>query len=165
MNDRADDLPAELLFELKALQPTLERNGVVQLHHGTDRRPTYRLRFREYDSHAGYTRHRSIPLGHNPIVVQAVAEMIRRWQDEHQAGEKQIHEQPPGKVIAPAVNQTDPALELAQELCGGGRRRRKHIGEWYEKALSDPIEMFRFNVTSAFPGVRKGGRPPNKRSW
>jgi len=91
--------------------------------------------------------------------------MIRRWQDEHQAVEKQIQEQLAEKVVAPAVNQTDPALELAQELCGGGWRRRKQIGDWYEKALSDPVEMFRFNVTSAFPEARKGGRPTKKRSW
>lgn len=166
MNDRADDIPRELLIELETLRPIIEQQGVVQLHHGDDRRPTYRLRFREFDSHAGLTRHRSVPLGSSPIVVQAVAELVRLWQDEFQAGEQHVGAQSLLETIAPpSVTPIDPARELAQELAGGGRRRRNQIGEWFDKALNDPAEMFKFNVTSAFPKPRKGGRPLKNRLW
>ena len=165
MNSHAGDIPAELLFDLSALRPVLERNGVVQLHHGTDRQPSYRLRFREFDSRVGYIRQRSIPLGHNPVVVQAVAELVRRWRDEYQPGGESTKSQPSPQATPPSEKQSDPALKLAQELCGGGWRRRDQIAKWYNEALGDPAEMMKFNLTGAFPGVRKGGRPLKKRTW
>ena len=131
MNDRTGDIPAELQFELNALRPILERNGIVQLHHGGDRKPSYRLRFREFDSSVGYIRHRSIPLGHNPVVVQAVAELVRHWRDEYQPDEQNIIVRPSESAAASTEKQIDPALELAQELCGSGWRRRDQIAEWY----------------------------------
>jgi len=166
MDDRKGDIPAELLIELETLRPIIEQQGVVQQHHGDDRKQSYRLRYREFDSHLGYRRHRSIPLGSSPVVVQAVAELIRRWRDEYQAGEQQNCAEPPVQPAPkPAPTSTELARELAQEMCGGGRRRREQIGDWFDNALNDPVEMLKFNLTGAFPKLHKGGRPLKKRSW
>ncbi len=165
MNDRAGDIPRELLLELETLRPLIEQQGIVQQHHGDDRSQRYRLRYREFDLDAGFTRHRSIPLGSNPVIIQAVAELIRQWKDEHLAGQKADNEQQPPEPDATPDEAVDPARELAQELCGGGRRRREQIAAWYDGALNDPVEMLNFNMTGAFPDVRKGGRPLKHRTW
>jgi hypothetical protein len=158
-----DHIPTELYTDLEALRPILERQGVVQYRQGTDRRGMYRLRFREFSTRAGFTLHRSMSLGYQPAVAEAVAVLIRRWQDEFQASSNSSKTTSGAQTtVAPTA---DAAREAAQAVCGGGWRRRQQIGEWFDQAVQDPAEMLRFTFTGKFPTPRKAGRPPKKRLW
>lgn len=163
MVETCDGIPAELRGDLEALRPVLERQGVVQYRRYTDRPGAYRLRYREFSKSAGFTLHRSLSLGHNPVVAEAVAALVQQWQDQFQAGQKAA--EPPPEAPKPDAPLVDPARDVAQLLAGGGWRRKKQIGAWYDKALQDPAEMIRFTFSGKFPAPRKAGRPPKKRLW
>ena len=163
MVDTSEIIPNQLRSDLEALRPILERQGVVQFRHDPDRSGTYRLRFREFNSDAGFTLHRSVSLGRDPAIGEAVAVIIRHWQDEFQPHKGKIEQATVSTV--PENPPQDIARDAAQALCGGGWRRREQVGAWYDKALNDPAEMMRFNITGAFPAVRKGGRPLKHKTW
>ena len=65
----ADNFPG-LFAELIRLRPLLETQGVIQRHHGG-----YRLRYRFYDSDAGFTRHHSLALP-SEFVIDHVRAML-----------------------------------------------------------------------------------------
>jgi len=88
MADRPHIILAELRSELEALRPVLERQGVVQFHSGADRLESYRLRYREFNKSAGYTLHRSLALGSDTMIAEAVTALIQLWQDQFQAGKE-----------------------------------------------------------------------------
>lgn len=163
MDDSSSVIPAKLRSELEALRPVLERQGVVQFHGGSDRFGSYRVRYREFNKSAGYTLHRSLALGRDPMIAKAVTALIQLWQDQFQAGKETA--EPPPVPSKPETQPVDPVRDLAQALCGGGWRRQKQIGKWYDEALKDPAEMVRFAFTSKFPEPRKAGRPSKKRLW
>lgn len=163
MAETCDGIPAELRGDLEALRPVLERQGVVQYRRYPDRPGAYRLRFREFNSSAGYTQHRSFALGNNSLIAEAVAALVQQWQDQFQAGAKSTEPPPETPKSKPA--QADPARDVAQLLAGGGWRRKEQIGAWYDAALSDPAEMIRFTFSGKFPSPRTAGRPPKKRLW
>ena len=157
-------IPAALYAALTEIKSLLERQGVVQFQEGDDRHGSYRLRYREFDSSVGFTRHRSLSLGRDPSVAEAVTALLQQWQDDHHH-RVTLEEAVAAAARSPAAPPPDPARAMAQTLCGGGWRRQKQIGEWYDLALDDPTEMMRFAFTGTFPAPRKAGRPPKKRLW
>ena len=163
MVDAHEVIPNQLRSDLEALRPILERQGVVQFRHDPDRPGNYRLRFREFNSDAGFTLHRSVSLGRDPAIGEAVAVLIRRWQDEFRPHKEKIEQAPVSTV--PENPPHDIARDAAQALCGGGWRRREQVGAWYDKAIQDPAEMLRFTLSGKLPAPRRAGRPPKKRLW
>lgn len=73
----------ELAARLQELKPILQSQGCVVFRRDRDRRPGWRLRYREIESDAGYRRHRSLRIGSSDAVAADVEALISRWQKEH----------------------------------------------------------------------------------
>ncbi len=80
--DRGDAIPYELLEQLYALRPVLERQGIVQFRLESNRTPSFRVRFRSADPETNRRTHRSIPIGDDPRVAEAVTALLQRWRQE-----------------------------------------------------------------------------------
>ena len=155
-------IPPTLRADLDALRPILEKQGCVQTRRDPDRLESYRLRFREFNTSAGFTQQRNINLGRDPALADDVRSLVRGWQERFQATQRTAARAPtsPGPH-----SQDDPARRIALLLAGGDWRRQKQIGEWYDKAHQNPAEMLRFVCSHQFPAPRKAGRPPKSRLW
>lgn len=82
-NDPTPTLSPELLSKLADLRPVLEVQGTIQLHHGHDRKATFRLRYRYEDSERGCRVHRSLPLG-DEAIAHEVQKLIDGWRQERE---------------------------------------------------------------------------------
>lgn len=81
--DSTPTLSPELLSKLADLRSVLEVQGIVQRHHGHDRRAAYRLRYRVDDLERGCRVHRSLPLG-DETVAHEVQKLIDGWRQERE---------------------------------------------------------------------------------
>jgi hypothetical protein len=149
-------IPVTLLEKLTAVRSVLETHGAVQPHHGK-----YRLRFRA-ECDYGYTVHRSIALGREPGVIDAVEALLERWRTARRARDAEVEK-----------NQTEALLSKRKDvlmanmfaaLYGVGPRRQRQLREFYHECRRDPRVGLRYAVTGVLPPRKKIGRP-RKLSW
>jgi len=103
-------IPPQLLGRLERSRAALERRGILQAR--PDGR--IRLRYREYDEDLGYSKYRSLELGHDRRLVAQVGAAIAGWRAEREALE------------AERIRQVDAAMQAAQEpsRTGDGKGNR-----------------------------------------
>jgi hypothetical protein len=82
-------IPPNLLSKLETERACLARNGAVQLRADPDRQRSFRLRYRALDVEAGYAKHRSIPLGSDRALAEAVQGLLGYWRARHEAGREE----------------------------------------------------------------------------
>lgn len=143
-------IPPALLDRLIPLRPLLERNGVLQLLGNK-----IRLRYRaECD---GYRVHRSLLIGDDPEVVDAVETLLARWRAERQA---RFAEEEKRETEARLAARKERLLrQLFCSLDGGGWRRQRQLRDFYNECQADPRNALRYVVTHELPPRRKSGRP------
>jgi hypothetical protein len=150
-------LPGLIREKLLTLRPLLETQGVIQLK-GKD----YRLRYREFDGVCGYVRHKSLILGDERIAA-AAKDLIKTWR-----AERDLELTRQAQFEQASRDQTRERHMLrrrAQDLAGGGDRRRQRIGKWFDQVHAKPLEMFAFSVSGKFPDPPPVGRPRKCALW
>src|SRR4051812_9149586 len=75
----AVNVPEDLLRRLVSLKARLSRCGAVVTRRESDRRGSYCVRYRDEVIDRRRRPHRSIPLGGNDAVAEAVREMLAEW--------------------------------------------------------------------------------------
>lgn len=79
----SSQIPQELAARLEELKPILQFQGCVVFRRDRDRRPGWRLRYRDIEPNTGYRRHRSLRIGPSDAIAADVEALISRWQNEH----------------------------------------------------------------------------------
>ena len=156
----ADNFPA-LFAELTWLRPLLETQGVIQRH-----RDGYRLRYRFFDSDAGFTRHRSLALP-SEFVIDHVRAILCVWREQRQAAdaveEQRLEEVRKQKHVLAIERQVVQSIVGVQ---GGGPRRKRRAAEQFDAAVeAGPLEMLRFSLFGNFGQGGKPGRPRKQRMF
>lgn len=154
-------IPGLLMGTLTALRPILVRQGAVQLHDGDDRRPSYRVRYRQEDADLGYAVQRSLPLGDDPNVADAVTQLLASWREDAKAVGRETAEVGRKERLEHKRDRALIGLIVAGD--GGGERRRRRAARMYDQAAKDgPFGLFRFITLQDFRRVRRPGRPCRK---
>lgn len=166
MNDgETATIPEPLLARLKAERGVLCRQGCIQFRVERDRRPFYRLRFRRFDPHLGCKRHRSILLGPDPAVAQAVKSMLGVWRQEHllerqhesQVSQRQQEARRNEILEECAIRQSLAAIVMA---AGGGKHQIRDILQVYARCATDVRRLWMFGVMLGNYKPPLRGRPP-----
>ena len=151
MNNIEANIPDPILRKLNELRPQLEQQGIVQPHD-----TAFRIRFRA-ECEYGYIVHRSIGLGSDPAIADAVRQLLTVWREEHAvkvaeraetaaAGEREIQER---------RNQQ----RLLIALDSGGKRRRQQLQRFFSQIETEPNKALKFAMTGELPARPKLGRP------
>ena len=144
-------IPPALLEQLTALRPMLERQGVLQLH-----RSVYRVRYRA-ECDYGYLVQRSLMIGSDLGVVNAVAGLLERWRTERQALDAKAARQQAEARLEERKGQV--LSQIFTVLQGGGRRRQRQLRRFFRDCLEDPVKGMRYLFTHELPPAKKPGRP------
>ena len=151
MEDIESRIPPALLARLVALKPLLETQGILQLH-----RSVYRLRYRA-ECDYGYLVHRSILIGADVSIVNAVEALLERWRADRQARDAEE-----------ARKQADARLEEDKEqvlanlfatLHGGSRQRQRQLREFFRECWDDPVKALHYLFSHQLPPPKKPGEP------
>jgi hypothetical protein len=164
-----ETIPPELRDRLEELRPLLLDQGVVQFHHGPGRK-NYRLRYRELDPYCGFRVHRSLCIGPDPRVAQAVGKLVAGWQEEAaQAGKAAALEaerqRAAERAEKQAAQQKARLMKQVAMMCIGRGRRAKYAGV---EIPTNSQAAARLLMNSLFTGrismeKSKGGRPRKPR--
>lgn len=161
--DSFEAIPAATLETLLSLKDVLATQGVIQLR--SDRRGSYRLRYRQYDREAGCSRHRSLDLGRDEAVAYEAQRLLEGWRAERNAEcqearrkaaeEKALREE--RKVL----------IAAAQKLAGGGRDRRARVAREINAAMSgSPVKALAYIWGERYlASNRSAGRPAKAGFW
>lgn len=164
-------IPAPLKAELEGLRPMLSRQGIVTIHHGVNRKPAYRVRYRAFDPEKGCRIHRALPIGAHPQTVEAVRTMLAGWRQEA-AREKEVLAQQLDQRQAERRKEQDWRRTLRNMvlLSRGGRGLSRADRVDADAFAKDPtaavgLLMSSLLQTPAVRTSRRVGRPPKRRLW
>lgn len=159
-----DRIPGVFLRSLHELRTALERDGSIQ------RRPNgcYRLRYRIYDEEKGYYIHRSMGLGHEPEMADAVAALISKWRAEGAEARRnaQLEVEAAQRLEKLTAAQRDFEHRLAALGAGGGRDQQRATLQELRTALdSGPAEGLRYVMSLHEKRPKRAVRPRKMRLW
>lgn len=96
------NIPTPLHEKIIQLRPILERQGTLQRRVERARRPSFRIRYRDHDFDTGSERfQKSLNLGADEDVVEAVWRLVETWRAERQI---------------------EPKIKMEQELTGYSKK-------------------------------------------
>jgi hypothetical protein len=149
-------IPLQLLAKLERLRPDLSRYGCIQKNG-----KVWRLRIRSENVELGYRQHRSVVLGADERIVDAVRAQLQKWRDEVAVPDAQ---QPSKKEMTEDERNVAELRRQVVKAAGDGPAARRRSTHWFEKVQKDPKEIWRFCITGGLPQPKKVGRP-RKAHW
>lgn len=158
--ESTDIIPKPLAERLDELRPVLSRQGVIQ----TNGRRHW-LRYRDTTDEASYQKHRSIPLGTDPILAAAVGELLAAWRQQYQAEEqaKRATEAERAAKARAEVLEWHGYAKLAAmtvALSGGSRRSQRAAKRIVRVAAGGDCQAMLSVMTRGLPVFRgRAGRP------
>jgi hypothetical protein len=144
-------IPATLLEKLIQIKPVLETQGTILPH-----KRYFRLRYRA-ECEYGYVVHRSISLGSDQGVLNAVETLLARWRADRQAREAEEEKRQAETRLE--QRRTRLSANMFATVNGNGLRRQRQLRDFYHRCIDDPLLGMCFVVSHELPPRRKIGRP------
>jgi hypothetical protein len=161
-------VPEEIRDWLLRHQSELVQNGMLQYRQDNDRHPSWRIRVWITDETTGLARRRSLALGNDEEVVQALSCWLRSLKAARFA-EMEAEKFDRDRQKETARRERAEFLEQARmvgQIVGGGRDRQSRARAEYRR-LTDPQDrLFFLQRLQQCPLPRKKGRPRKySRGW